>query len=1140
MGDQPGEIASGAAARASAHQREAADPAVSAFVAASAGSGKTKLLTDRLLRLMLNGADPARILCLTFTKAAAAEMALRLQDRLGRWVGLPDPALDQELRDLAMPASAATRATARRLFAEVLDLPGGMRISTIHAFCQSLLRRFPLEAGISPHFRLIEDQDEAEALAEATEASLARAGDAADAAALARLAGFTDAGRFRELVQALLGARPALAALDRQPLDALVAAQRRALGVKADDLPGLLAGAVTGMDPALAPALRRVAERGARTVAERAGEALAWLGLDPLQRQAHWEPWQRLFLTEKGEPRADRGLVNKKLAESDPGLLEALRAEAARVADVADQARGLEAAAVSAAFLRLALPVARGFAEAKSRTGQLDYHDLIGLTAELLVDPGAAWVLYKLDGGLDHLLLDEVQDTAPAQWAVAEALTGEFFAGLGARDAPPRTVFAVGDRKQSIFSFQGADAAGFDAARGRLAARVGDGGGRWVERPLDVSFRSTAPVLALVDAVFADPLASAGVAEAGSLRHFASRGGAGSVELWPLAPRPEAPPPPPWSVPEQYQREPSAAETLAETLASWIAGAIGRLSLPDRGRSLAPGDVMVLMRRRHGFAHALLRALKAAGVPTAGMDRMTLTEQPAVADLLALCDALLLPEDDLAFACYLTSPLGGLDDPALMALAVGRPGALWEALRDRAGERADWQDAWDRFAALRARVDHAPPYALLAEALGPQGGRARLFARLGAEAGEPVDELLEAALTYARTHPPSLQGFLHWLRRSGAEVKREPETAGGSLRILTAHGAKGLQAPLVILPDTTGLPPEDRGLLWAADPAGGPAVPLFLPSAGLRPAAAAALLAAGRRRCIEEYNRLLYVALTRAEDRLVVCGWAPRGEAPEESWYQSVARGFARLEGVTTAPGPAAWAPEVRRLERVAPARPAASRRAVGPPEPLPAWAGAAPEWRGLPPPPEPARPRPLAPSRPEGVRDGPVPAAASPLVGRGGALARGRAVHVLLQHLPALPPDRQEAAARDFLTRPGAGVAPAEVAGLVGEVLAVLRHPGLTPAFGPGSRAEVPLTGVVEGAVVGGLVDRLAVTADAVWVVDYKTDRAAPEDAASVPVAYRRQLAAYRAVLSAALPGRRIRSFLVWTVGARVMEVMG
>ena len=202
-------------------------------------------------------------------------------------------------------------------------------------------------------------------------------------------------------------------------------------------------------------------------------------------------------------------------------------------------------------------------------------------------------------------------------------------------------------------------------------------------------------------------------------------------------------------------------------------------------------------------------------MPVAGLDRLMLTEQPAVQDLMALADALLLPQDDLTFACLLTSPLGGLSDDSLADLAIGRNGPLWETLRARAEERPDWQAAWAFFAALLARVDYVSPHALFAEALGPLGGRARLFARLGPEAAEPVDELLNAALAYGRMHPLSLQGFLHWLRRSGAEVKREAEGAGSLVRVMTVHGAKGLQAPLVILPDTTSLPPDEGSILWA-------------------------------------------------------------------------------------------------------------------------------------------------------------------------------------------------------------------------------------------------------------------------------------------------------------------------------------
>jgi ATP-dependent helicase/nuclease subunit A len=751
-------------------------------------------------------------------------------------------------------------------------------------------------------------------------------------------------------------------------------------------------------------------------------------------------------------------------------------------------------------------------------------------------------VLYKLDGGIDHLLLDEVQDTAPAQWRIAHALTEEFFAGLGARDTH-RTVFAVGDRKQSIYSFQGADADEFDRARATLRRRVTASGQEFREVPLDVSFRSTEPVLALVDAVFADPLAAAGVAEPGELRHYADRAGhAGCVELWPLALRADEPEPEPWTVPERNQGQRTAPQLLAERLADWIANETsGAVQLASKGRPLGPGDVMVLVRRRNDFARALVRALKSRAVPVAGLDRLVLTGQPAVQDLMALADALLLPQDDLSFACWLTSPLGGLTDDSLMRVAIGRRGALWETLRDRGPEQDDWRAAWAFFAALLSRVDYLSPHALLSQALGPLGGRARLFARLGAEAAEPVDELLQAALAYARTHPPSLQGFLHWLRRAAAEVKREQDVAANAVRIMTVHGAKGLQAPLVILPDTTALPPDEGGLLWADDPRTHRAVPIFSPRRELRCAAAQHLRDAATARRMAEHNRLLYVALTRAEDRLVVCGWQTARTMAEGSWYRLVERGFERL--ATQRPPERfafdEWGNAVRHQtwQSVSPAEPGA-RHGTSASAPLPPWAGRAPDWRPLPPPEEPARPEPLAPSRPEGVELGPVPAAASPLAEREGAVDRfhrGLLLHALLQHLPVLPPAARPAAARAWLDRPGQGLLPDEAASLAEEVLAILTHPELAPLFGPASRAEVPLTGLIGTAVVGGLVDRLAVLPDRVLLADYKTNRRPPATEADTPVLYLRQLAAYRAVLRQIFPDRPVRCALIWTQAARV-----
>ncbi len=1127
--------------RASAGQLQASDPSVSAFVGASAGSGKTKLLTDRLLRLMLSGAAPERIQCLTFTKAAAAEMAVRLQRTLGRWVTLDDAPLSRELHALDIAPSSDTLAAARALFAHVLDLPGGMRIGTIHAFCQSLLRRFPLEASLSPQFRLVDDRDAEDALTEARETMLAHASTPRMASALVTLAGLASADQFGTHVASLQRDLPKL----KEALtlgDTIEDAQRRALAVPAGTEAEIIALAVNWQaEPALREAARTVQRLGAAQCAERAGRMLDWLGLDAPERAEHWPHWCDEFLTAKGEARAASRFASKAATDADPDIARHFLDECDRIIATNDACAALRVAAVSAALVTLAAPVLRAYAEHKESSGLLDYDDLIDRTSTLLVDPGAAWVLYKLDGGLDHLLLDEVQDTAPEQWQIARALTEEFFAGATARDTH-RTVFAVGDRKQSIYSFQGADVDAFDRSHRLLRLRVEAADKPWRDAQLDVSFRSTRPVLELVDRVFADPLAASGVVESGqTLAHFADRAEhAGAVELWPLAPLPETAEAEPWAVPDQNRGLTSAPQRLAETLARWIAReAGGGVPLESRGRPLVPGDVMVLVRRRNEFARALVRGLKSLGVPVAGLDRLVLTEQPAVQDLMALADALLLPQDDLTFACLLTSPLGGLSDDSLMDLAIGRGGPLWEALRRRAEERPEWRAAWAFFATLLARVDYVSPYALFAEALGPLGGRSRLYARLGPEAAEPVDELLNAALSYARMHPASLQGFLHWLRRSGAEVKREAEGAGSLVRVMTVHGAKGLQAPLVILPDTTSLPPDERAVLWATDPATRLHVPIWSPLREVRCNAAQRLRDAAERRRMEEHNRLLYVALTRAEDRLLVCGWQKLRGPSDECWYRLVERGFDSLPA-ERAPFDG-WDGERRRYATPQLAAPARERGQAMRPQaqPLPPWAGTAPSWRAAALPAEPGRPERLAPSRPENVELGPVPAAATPLAAREAAsnrYRRGTLLHALLQHLPDLPHDRREVVASAWLDRPGNGLPAGETETLTREVLGILDHPELAPLFSPGSRAEVPLTGLVGGTVVGGLVDRLAVLDDRVLIADYKTNRRPPTSVEDTPLLYRRQMAAYRAVLRDIFPGRTVVCALVWTQTSQVV----
>ena len=1120
--------------RAVDEQLRASDPAVSAFVEASAGSGKTKLLIDRMLRLMLAGADPAKIQCLTFTKAAAAEMAIRLQSRLGEWAVAADPAIEHALADLRVPVGPDTIDQARALFARVLDLPGGMRIGTIHAFCQSLLRRFPLEARITPHFALVEDADARLTMERARETTLA----AAPADAIALIAAHAKAEQFGLLVTALDGQRTRMAPLIDLPEPALAAAIRRAAGSQVASEAALLRAAVTWPDePALRDALRLCESGGTPAAKSLVEPLLDWLALKPKSRAAAWESWIAGWLTTTGTPRKPGNFAAAPLAKKHPTLHDTLAAEQARILAIEPARAAARCADATTALLRLARPILRAYDARKRELDQLDYGDLIARTQALLEEPGAAWVLYKLDGGIDHLLLDEVQDTAPEQWHIAHRLTDEFFAGLGARpneSAPDRTFFAVGDPKQSIYSFQGADRDEFTRSRIKLAERVGGSGQRWESVTLDVSFRSTAPVLGLVDAVFADRVASNGVVD-DVLKHYPNRiGDAGRVELWPLAPVEKPGEVAPWTIPATNLGLASAPQRLADAIAIWIAATIERGDrLASQDRPITPGDVLILVRRRGDFARNVVRALKTRGVPVAGLDRLVLTEQAAVQDVLSACDAILLPGDDLAVGCVLTSPLGFLSQDSLLDLAAARTGTLWNTLRDRAAERPDWRAARDFLAALSRRADHVTPHALLAELLGPLGGRARLLARLGAEAAEPLDELLGAALDYTRSHPPSLQGFVHWLRRSGATIKREAGSAGSAVRIMTVHGAKGLEAPIVILPDTTALPPDDEPFVWATDPASDTCIPLWAPRKVMGGPIWQELRTADTAKRMQEYNRLLYVALTRAQDRLIVCGWETRNPLKDETWYRLVQRGFGILDAQPDPDTILPW-PGDTLVSACDQTRPPKTRleTADSAASPLPPWAGRPGAWTPAAPPPEPTLPSPLAPSRPGDIAFGPIPRLDSPRVtaGKRDAFRRGTLVHTLLQHLPSLPEPDWDAAAATFLARHD--LDPADATAMLAQTLAVLRDPALAPLFAPGSRAEQPLTGLVGTTIITGTVDRMAVLPDRVLLVDYKTGRDAPKTVADTPVLYLRQLAAYRAVLSGIYPDHAIECALVWTSG--------
>jgi ATP-dependent helicase/nuclease subunit A len=1144
-------------------QRQAADPGASVWVSASAGTGKTKVLTDRVLALLLRHVAPERILCLTYTRAAAAEMAVRVQTALGAWAVVEQDKLNSEIKTLTgiMP-DAETRQYARGLFARVLDCPGGLKIQTIHGFCESLLRRFPIEAGLAPHFQVLEEIEARELLIDARDEVLARAtgigpqgGDDALARAVEGIAGRLSAEDFDKLMARLAGERGRIARLiaAKGGLDGAIKALASVLGVGKDETESdiITAACADGaFDRAGLTAAAVAMVEGSKTDTGKAAGITAWIAGDGEARANGYENYRAVFHKKTDGAIFERlvtaGLL-KKAADPDR-LLAAMRTEAERLLDVEARRRAGRTARASIAALTIGAALIEAYAARKSARARLDYDDLILHTRALLSTRSATqWVLYKLDGGIEHVLVDEAQDTSPDQWEVIRRLTGEFFTGFSAREdrsddhpLPTRTVFAVGDAKQSIYSFQRADPRGFSDMRDHYCAAVEGAGAEFRDVELHHSFRSTAPVLGVVDNVFAASPARDGLADQTSIiSHITRRDGqAGQVELWPAVEPGDAAPVQPWQPDPEPETGGGADSRLARLMAEKIKSWIGTMDLPSRGRKLQAGDVLVLVRTRTRLVDGLVRALKRLDVGVAGVDRMKLAGELAVQDLLALGRFLLLPDDDYMLACVLKGPYAGLDDDDLLALAPRRPGSLWAALNARAGENPKWLAARDWLAGLLARTDFARPFELFAAVLDEDDGRARLIARLGSEAEDPVNEFLELALAFERSQTPSLQGFLRWFESGQSDIKRDLEQANrDEVRIMTVHGAKGLQAPVVILPDTMSAPRPVEGPYWT-DAGDGAEMPLWTPLTRDLAPQAAALRAQATAAQAEEYHRLLYVALTRAEDALFIAGWRGRNKPPADCWYDLVKRGLAAIaetETFTFTDAVTGISGEGLRYAR--PQAPdAATHWGASDKATVRSGAPVLKGWERTPAPQEAPDRRPLAPSLVDGDDE---PAVLSPL-GPDSAhrFLKGRLVHGLLQLLPDIAPAAREEAAQRFLARPGLGLDEKMRASIARETLALLVEPGFASLFGPGSLAEVPITGIIDGDVVSGQIDRLVVSADKVLVVDYKTARPVPEDTSRVPNAYLRQMALYRAVLKGVFPDHAITCALLYTAAPKLITL--
>lgn len=1119
-----------------AAQRKASDPLHSAWVSANAGSGKTYVLARRVVRLMLAGTPPGAILCLTFTKAAAATMANRVFALLGEWALMDDATLRTTLHDLdGGHHDAAALRRARRLFAQALETPGGLKVQTIHAFCERVLHQFPFEANVASQFAVLDELGHGELVRRAKLEVLLEAAAEPDGAlgkAMAHLATVAADETVDDLLGEALMAREAMDQdiAARGGIDRAMASLGDALGLMPGETEASLLAAVTGealLPPSEWPGVAETLVHISSAAREKdIARLLRQAASDPA---GHRDAYLAIFFTTTGDPR--RSLVTKAVQTKEPGLAARLEQEQVRL--VALQARRRAAALRdgTAALITLAQAISARVEREKAARGALDFSDLIARTRDLFRNGAARWILYKLDQGIDHVLVDEAQDTSPDQWDIVAALVEEFTAGEGARGAA-RTLFVVGDEKQSIYSFQGAEPRQFGVLRNRFAARFLKAG-RPFEKDirLNFSFRSTQAVLSAVDRVFDDADARRGLSfDPGPLTpHAAARAAApGLVELWPPMEPDETEDASPWTAPVDAPGLGDPVDRLAERIAGhvklWLDSGH---CLPDRDRPIRAGDILVLVRRRGAIFEAIIRALKTAGVPVAGADRLVLGEHIAVMDLLALGDCLLTPEDDLSLAAVLKSPLIGVSEEELLELASGRRGSLWDALAE------DEHPAAARLAAWRAEALTLSPATFYARVLSRDRGRRAMLARLGSEAADAIDEFLTMALDFETREIPTLRGFIAHMRAAELNVKRDMELGRNEVRVMTVHGAKGLEADIVFLADTMGKPGSHHDpKIFAIAPPNAPAETpprlVWSPSAKADIEIVAAARQQSREAQAEEYRRLLYVAMTRAADRLIVCGAQPKRRDPDV-WYEIIARTIgpeAVEEEADDGQGP------VQRW-RKGPVAPQVSRPATGDATSRPALPG----WLTRPAPAVAAPARTLTPSAAGTPQDMPAPATPTSLARRQAALRRGTIIHRLLQSLPDLPAERRAEAAARFLAAQG-DIDGETGAGLATEALRLMTDARIAPLFGPGSRAEVPLAGRLAGRPVSGQIDRLLIAADRVIIADFKTNDPAPTSASGVPDAYVTQLAIYRALIAGIVPDLPVEAWLVWTAVPDIMTI--
>lgn len=839
-------------------QSLASDPTTSCWVNASAGTGKTKVLIDRLLRLLLNQVPFKKILCITFTKAAAKEMVERLYQILQVWAIIDEDSLKAQLQDLTnKPAPAEIIKRARGLLLQVLDQ--SPNIQTIHSFCQRLLRIFPVEAEISPQFSLIDEIEQIKFYQKA----LAQVCN--DERAKSPLTYLAQSYQMEQL------------------LDLLIKLPSNFSNISVDD-----------HGNALKECLKIKGKPSFPNINKELNDLISYLQKEDkdlqkseiiknfISNKADFNQLKGIFLTQKQEVR--KNICSAQLKKKFTSAEELAQKLALVILEYQHALNAFNCFKSTQHFFEFWHIFKKSYQLLKDHQGVLDYDDLITKTVELLNNSDLyPWVMCKIDGGIEHILLDEAQDTSPDQWSVIMALLKDFSFNK------QRTIMVVGDYKQSIYSFQGANVELFLQNKDRLKKFIKP----WREVDLDLSFRSTPAVLAVVDRLITSQKKGINYGKDDTLRHNAHRNSDwGKVVLWKEIPKSVVTSLEPWLIADKNFINQDRDKLLADFVADKVSNILkDKVPLSSTQKPPQPGDILILLRNRGELISYLTQALKAKKIPVVGRDRLDLSSELAVWDLLSLAAFVNLPKDDYSLACLLKSPLinngKGITEEQLYEASYNR-GALFlfDVLKNKAEEDGLWKNIFDQLSLWQEQARVKSIYSFYASIL--QKCESYFIQRLGHETKDILEAFLDNTYNFVQKNGSNWMLFLQYWQENDLCLKRE-EQKNNQLRIMTVHGAKGLQAPIVIFADSQKNPNLRQEDFLFMDK-----IFMLRPSSDKDCYQSIILKKQLLQKMEEEHRRLLYVMLTRAQDQLYMACMEHKDS--EESWYDLIKNTIKELD----------------------------------------------------------------------------------------------------------------------------------------------------------------------------------------------------------------------------------------------------